>query len=173
MRNKVTGQSEGYGFVEFASREAAERALSALNGAFSSSGSEAASVSADFCFRGGPVLMASTRGFAGTTMPSSTQTARLNWASFGIGARRPEGGNASEAVVNEFSLFVGDLAPEITDLQLLDTFRAQFPSVRPCGFCCGLTISCALLVAPPLRSPASLRTQYGPDVKGGRRLLSH
>lgn len=61
-------------------------------------------------------------------MPSSNQQFRLNWASFGIGARRPDG--AGTETVNEFSLFVGDLAPEVNDLSLLECFRAQYPSVR-------------------------------------------
>ncbi|WVY99359.1 hypothetical protein V8G54_025429, partial [Vigna mungo] len=90
IRNKMTGQPEGYGFVEFASHETAERVLQTYNGTF---------------------------------MPGTEQTFRLNWASFGIGERRPDAGP-------EHSVFVGDLAPDVTDYLLQETFRAHYHSVR-------------------------------------------
>ncbi|KAF8395860.1 hypothetical protein HHK36_019814 [Tetracentron sinense] len=90
IRNKITGQPEGYGFVEFVSHVAAERVLQTYNG---------------------------------TQMPGTEQTFRLNWASFGIGERRPDAGP-------EHSIFVGDLAPDVTDYLLQETFRSQYPSVR-------------------------------------------
>ncbi|KAJ8751217.1 hypothetical protein K2173_016398 [Erythroxylum novogranatense] len=89
IRNKITGQPEGYGFVEFVSHASAERILQTYNG---------------------------------TQMPGTEQTFRLNWASFGIGERRPDG--------PEHSIFVGDLAPDVTDYLLQETFRAHYPSVR-------------------------------------------
>lgn len=61
--------------------------------------------------------------YNGTQMPGTEQTFRLNWASFGIGERRPDAGP-------EHSIFVGDLAPDVTDYLLQETFRAQYPSVR-------------------------------------------
>lgn len=90
IRNKITNQPEGYGFVEFVSHAAAERILQTYNG---------------------------------TQMPGTEQTFRLNWASFGIGERRPDAGP-------EHSIFVGDLAPDVTDYVLQETFRAHYPSVR-------------------------------------------
>ncbi|KAK1266272.1 Polyadenylate-binding protein RBP47B' [Acorus gramineus] len=90
IRNKITGQPEGYGFIEFTSHAAAERILQTYNG---------------------------------TQMPGTEQTFRLNWASFGIGERRPDAGP-------EHSIFVGDLAPDVTDYLLQETFRVQHPSVR-------------------------------------------
>ncbi|KAJ0020938.1 hypothetical protein Pint_31088 [Pistacia integerrima] len=90
IRNKITGQPEGYGFVEFVSHAAAERILQTYNG---------------------------------TPMPGTEQTFRLNWASFGIGEKRPDAGP-------EHSIFVGDLAPDVTDYLLQETFRSQYPSVR-------------------------------------------
>ncbi|XP_050363053.1 LOW QUALITY PROTEIN: polyadenylate-binding protein RBP47B'-like [Argentina anserina] len=90
IRNKMTGQPEGYGFVEFVSHAAAERILHAYNG---------------------------------TQMPGTEQTFRLNWASFGIGERRPDAGP-------EHSIFVGDLAPDVTDFVLQETFHNTYPSVR-------------------------------------------
>lgn len=85
----MTGQPEGYGFVEFVSHAAAERILQTYNG---------------------------------TQMPGTEQTFRLNWASFGM-EKRPDAGP-------EHSIFVGDLAPDVTDYLLQETFRVQYPSVR-------------------------------------------
>ncbi|XVF04699.1 hypothetical protein REPUB_Repub05bG0107600 [Reevesia pubescens] len=90
IRNKITGQPEGYGFVEFLSHAAAERILQTYNG---------------------------------TPMPGTDQMFRLNWASFGIGERRTDPGP-------EHSIFVGDLAPDVTDYLLQETFRAHYPSIR-------------------------------------------
>ncbi|CAL5433375.1 unnamed protein product [Camellia sinensis] len=90
IRNKITSQPKGYGFVEFNSHAAAERVLQTYNG---------------------------------TQMPGTEQTLRLNWASFGIGERRPD-------ARPEHSIFVGDLAPDVTDYLLQETFRTQYPSVR-------------------------------------------
>lgn len=90
IRNKLTGQPEGYGFVEFMSHAAAERILQTYNG---------------------------------TQMPGTEQTFRLNWASFGMGERRADAGP-------EHSIFVGDLAPDVTDYLLQETFRAHYPSVK-------------------------------------------
>ncbi|BBH02816.1 RNA-binding family protein with RRM/RBD/RNP motifs, partial [Prunus dulcis] len=61
--------------------------------------------------------------YNGTLMPGTEQNFRLNWASFGIGERRPDAGP-------EHSIFVGDLAPDVTDFMLQETFRTQYSSVR-------------------------------------------
>ncbi|CAN4121004.1 unnamed protein product [Withania somnifera] len=89
IRNKITGQPEGYGFVEFSSHAVSERILQSYNG---------------------------------TQIPGTELTFRLNWASFGIGERRDAG--------PEHSIFVGDLAPDVTDYLLQETFRTHYPSVR-------------------------------------------
>ncbi|KMZ71279.1 Polyadenylate-binding protein RBP47B [Zostera marina] len=90
IRNKITGQPEGYGFVEFVSHAAAERILQTYNG---------------------------------TPMPGTELMFRLNWASFGTGEKRIDGGI-------DHSIFVGDLAPDVTDYLLQETFRVQYSSVR-------------------------------------------
>ncbi|XP_041028301.1 polyadenylate-binding protein RBP45-like isoform X2 [Juglans microcarpa x Juglans regia] len=90
IRNKLTAQSEGYGFVEFSSRAGAERVLQTYNG---------------------------------TIMPNGGQNFRLNWATFGSGERRSDD-------TSDFTIFVGDLAPDVTDYTLQETFRARYPSVR-------------------------------------------
>nr|XP_043609511.1 polyadenylate-binding protein RBP47B' [Erigeron canadensis] len=61
--------------------------------------------------------------YNGTQVPNTELTFRLNWASSGIGERRPDAGP-------EHSIFVGDLAPDVTDHLLQETFRTQYPSVR-------------------------------------------
>lgn len=91
IRNKQTCQSEGYGFVEFHSRSAAEEIL---------------------------------QSFSGVTMPNAEQPFRLNWASFSTGEKR-----ASENGP-DLSIFVGDLAPDVSDAVLLETFAARYPSVK-------------------------------------------
>lgn len=88
IRNKQTGQLENYGFVEFASRAAAERVLQTYNG---------------------------------TMMPNSDQAFRLNWAYAG-------GKKGDDA--NDFTIFVGDLASDVTDLMLQEAFRGHYPSVK-------------------------------------------
>ncbi|KAL0376107.1 UNVERIFIED_CONTAM: Polyadenylate-binding protein RBP47 [Sesamum calycinum] len=90
IRNKQTGQSERYGFVEFNTHLAAENVLQSYNG---------------------------------TMMPNADQPFRLNWAAFSTGERRPEAGS-------DLSIFVGDLATDVTDALLHDTFASKYPSVK-------------------------------------------
>ncbi|CDY29263.1 BnaC01g19150D [Brassica napus] len=90
IRNKQSGYSEGYGFIEFVSHAAAERILQTYNGA---------------------------------QMPGCEQTFRLNWAQLGAGERRQADGP-------EHTVFVGDLAPDVTDYMLTETFKAVYSSVK-------------------------------------------
>ncbi|KAK9112830.1 hypothetical protein Scep_020349 [Stephania cephalantha] len=90
IRNKQTGQSECYGFVEFFSHAAAEKVLQSLNG---------------------------------SAMPTTDQPFRLNWASFSTGERRSDAGS-------DHSIFVGDLAPDVTDILLQETFSNRYSSVK-------------------------------------------
>jgi RNA recognition motif-containing protein len=90
IRNKQTGQPEGYGFIEFATRAAAERVLLTYNGAM---------------------------------MPSTEIPFRLNWASLGAGQKRQDDSP-------DYPIFVGDLAPDVTDYTLQETFRAHYSSVK-------------------------------------------
>ncbi|XP_010268853.1 PREDICTED: polyadenylate-binding protein RBP47 isoform X2 [Nelumbo nucifera] len=90
IRNKQTGQSEGYGFVEFFSHAAAEKVLHNYNG---------------------------------TAMPNTEHPFRLNWASFSMGERRSDAGS-------DHSIFVGDLAADVTDTLLHETFASRYPSVK-------------------------------------------
>ncbi|KAI4295629.1 hypothetical protein L6164_035653 [Bauhinia variegata] len=90
IRNKQTGQSEGYGFVEFYSRATAEKNLQSFNG---------------------------------TMMPNTDQPFRLNWATFSAGDRRSDSNS-------DLSIFVGDLAIDVTDAMLQETFASRYSSVK-------------------------------------------
>lgn len=90
IRNKQTGLSDGYGFIEFVSRAAADRVLQTYNG---------------------------------TLMPNTEQNFRLNWATLGAGERRQEDGP-------DHTIFVGDLAADVTDYLLQETFKAVYKSVK-------------------------------------------
>jgi RNA recognition motif-containing protein len=83
-------RNAGYCFVEFASAEAATKALT-LNG---------------------------------TAVPNSTRQFKLNWASGGgLVDRRDDRGP-------EYSIFVGDLGPEVNEYVLVSLFQARFPSCK-------------------------------------------
>ena len=90
IRNKQTGKSEGYGFVEFFTHAVADKVI---------------------------------QTFAGHLMPNSDQPFRLNWASFSTGDRRSE-------IASGHSIFVGDLAPDVTDSLLQETFSTKYSSIK-------------------------------------------
>lgn len=90
IRNKQSGQSEGYGFIEFVNHSVAERVL---------------------------------QTYSGAAMPNSEQTFRLNWAQAGAGERRQTEGP-------DHTIFVGDLAPEVTDHMLTETFKSVYGSIK-------------------------------------------
>ncbi|RZC67260.1 hypothetical protein C5167_010951 [Papaver somniferum] len=90
IRNKQTSMSEGYGFVEFATRAMAEKVLQEFNG---------------------------------ISMLNAEQPFRLNWASFSMGDKRSDAGS-------DKSIFVGDLASDVTDTVLQETFASRYTSVK-------------------------------------------
>ncbi|GJU68504.1 polyadenylate-binding protein RBP45 [Tanacetum coccineum] len=90
IRNKQSGQPEGYGFIEFRSRAGAENALQTYNG---------------------------------TPMPSSEQNFRLNWATLGAGERRNDD-------TPDYTIFVGDLAADVSDYTLQELFKGTYPSCK-------------------------------------------
>ncbi|CAI9267010.1 unnamed protein product [Lactuca saligna] len=92
IRNKQTGFSEGYGFVEFFSHSAAEKVL---------------------------------QSYTCLAMPNTEQLQlfRLNWATFSMGDKRSNNGS-------DLSIFVGDLAADVTDTLLHETFANKYPSVK-------------------------------------------
>ncbi|KAL0314815.1 UNVERIFIED_CONTAM: Polyadenylate-binding protein RBP47C' [Sesamum angustifolium] len=90
IRNKQTGFSDGYGFVEFFTRAAAEKVL---------------------------------QSYSCIAMPNTVQLFRLNWATFSMGDKRSNNGS-------DLSIFVGDLAADVTDILLHQTFASKYPSVK-------------------------------------------
>ncbi|CAI9777787.1 unnamed protein product [Fraxinus pennsylvanica] len=90
IRNKQTGFSEGYGFVEFFTHAAAEKVL---------------------------------QTYSCISMPNTDQLFRLNWATFSMGDKRTNNGS-------DLSIFVGDLAADVTDSLLHETFSSKYPSVK-------------------------------------------
>ncbi|XP_038885237.1 polyadenylate-binding protein RBP47-like [Benincasa hispida] len=90
IRNKQTGISEGYGFVEFFSHTTAEKVL---------------------------------QNYSSILMPNTEQAFRLNWATFSTGDKRSENGS-------DLSIFVGDLAADVTDSVLHETFASKYSSVK-------------------------------------------
>ena len=61
------------------------------------------------------------RTYNGQMIPNSEQTFRLNWAS--AGERRGDDGP-------DYTIFVGDLAADVTDYILQETFKNHYPSVK-------------------------------------------
>ncbi|XP_058730747.1 polyadenylate-binding protein RBP47-like isoform X1 [Vicia villosa] len=96
IRNKQTGVSEGYGFVEFYTRGTAEKVLQNFNGAM---------------------------------MPNTDQAFRLNWATFSAGGGGGGERRSSEAT-SDLSVFVGDLAIDVTDAMLQEVFASRFSSIK-------------------------------------------
>ncbi|KAK8527244.1 hypothetical protein V6N13_085090 [Hibiscus sabdariffa] len=63
------------------------------------------------------------QSYNGLPMPSAEQIFRLNWAALGYGEKRQEEGP-------EYTIFVGDLAADVSDYLLQETFKAVYPSVK-------------------------------------------
>ncbi len=111
IRHRYTGSNCGYCFVEFDSVEEASMALQ----------------------------------LHGTVIPNENKILKLNWAS--RSAQNAPSSNSSLSLLNngmsnlhlnsaanasaaEFSLFVGDLSPEVTDTILTQTFLSKYPSTK-------------------------------------------
>ncbi|KAK8339324.1 hypothetical protein V6Z12_A08G026600 [Gossypium hirsutum] len=63
------------------------------------------------------------QSYNGLPMPNAEQNFRLNWASLGSGEKRQEEGP-------EYTIFVGDLAADVSDYMLQEIFKAVYPSVK-------------------------------------------
>lgn len=89
IRDRSSGNA-GYCFVEFATSEAAQKALT----------------------------------LTGTPVPNSSRVFKLNWASGGglVDSRDNRG--------PEYSIFVGDLGPEVNEFVLVSLFQSRFPSCK-------------------------------------------
>ncbi|KAG0305853.1 hypothetical protein BGZ98_003466 [Dissophora globulifera] len=92
IRDKYTGASAGYCFVELSSPAAAAKAISTLNG---------------------------------MQIPGTNKVFKLNWATGG-GIASSTGPGAGQ----EYSVFVGDLSPEVTEFMLVSKFQERYISCR-------------------------------------------
>ncbi|KEH40058.1 polyadenylate-binding protein RBP47C [Medicago truncatula] len=63
------------------------------------------------------------QNYAGILMPNADQAFRLNWATFSTGDKGSDN-------VTDLSIFVGDLAADVTDSVLHETFSSSYPSVK-------------------------------------------
>jgi len=63
------------------------------------------------------------QNYAGVLMPNADQAFRLNWATFSTGDKGSDN-------VTDLSIFVGDLAADVTDSVLHETFSSSYPSVK-------------------------------------------
>ncbi|THF95181.1 hypothetical protein TEA_007091 [Camellia sinensis var. sinensis] len=74
-------------------------------------------------FANHPAAERALQTYNGTQMPNIEQNYRLNWASFGTGKKRQD-------TTHDYTIFVGDLASDVTDDMLQETFRPHYPSVK-------------------------------------------
>jgi RNA recognition motif-containing protein len=71
-----------------------------------------------------PAAAAKALSLNGSMIPNTSRPFKLNWASGGgLADRRDERGP-------EFSIFVGDLGPEVNEYVLVSLFQARFPSCK-------------------------------------------
>ncbi|CAH0050546.1 unnamed protein product [Clonostachys solani] len=106
-----------------------------IKGVFLSSAAEAVNVkvirdknsgNAGYCFVEFPTPDSANKALAlnGTPVPNSSRQFKLNWASGGgLVDRREDRGP-------EYSIFVGDLGPEVNEYVLVSLFQARFPSCK-------------------------------------------
>jgi RNA recognition motif-containing protein len=100
IRNKVTGYSEGYGFVEFTNNLAAQKVLQTYNGV--------------------PIT--------GTDQFFKLNWASHSGGQQHGGSGNNQDGEGGET--SEYSVFVGDLSSDVTDYTLQEFFRQFYPSVK-------------------------------------------
>lgn len=63
------------------------------------------------------------QSYNGSPMPNAQQNFRLNWATLAAGERR-----ADDSA--DYTIFVGDLAADVTDHVLQETFKSVYSSVK-------------------------------------------
>ncbi|KAJ2823962.1 hypothetical protein FBU31_004121, partial [Coemansia sp. 'formosensis'] len=128
IRDRLTGAMANYCFIEVSTHADAERILTLYNG-------KAMPSPSDRLFRlNWATGMAPTTGYP-QSLPFATMATLDSpggMATSGNMYAAASGGLSLSASLDgpEFSLFVGDLAPEVTDIQLAHEFRSRYGSVR-------------------------------------------
>ncbi|KAG9237621.1 hypothetical protein BJ875DRAFT_137162 [Amylocarpus encephaloides] len=85
---------------------------------------------AGYCFIdfASPAAASKALSLNGSMIPNTTRPFKLNWASGGgLADRRSE---SRDDRGPEFSIFVGDLGPEVNEYVLVSLFQARFPSCK-------------------------------------------
>ncbi|KAJ2798153.1 hypothetical protein H4S07_005761, partial [Coemansia furcata] len=128
IRDRLTGAMANYCFIEVSTHADAERILTLYNG-------KAMPSPSDRLFRlNWATGMAPTTGYP-QSLPFATMATLDSpggMVTSGNMYAAASGGLSLSASLDgpEFSLFVGDLAPEVTDVQLAHEFRSRYGSVR-------------------------------------------
>ncbi|KAK6454425.1 uncharacterized protein RJT20DRAFT_99650 [Scheffersomyces xylosifermentans] len=75
--------------------------------------------------------MAAAMNKNGLAIPGSTRVFKLNWASGGLAAQAASSvipkGDSRVPLKNDYSIFIGDLAPDATEELIMSKFEARFP----------------------------------------------
>eukprot|EP01118_Nematostelium_gracile_P001718 TRINITY_DN1178_c0_g1_i7.p1 TRINITY_DN1178_c0_g1~~TRINITY_DN1178_c0_g1_i7.p1 ORF type:complete len:463 (-),score=142.39 TRINITY_DN1178_c0_g1_i7:78-1466(-) len=101
IKDKVTGQNSNFCFVNFVNPLAAQKVI---------------------------------ENFNGHPIPNTNKVFRLNWAAYGMGDKTRKPGMPPPVMKpvgkfeNDCSLFVGDLAQDVTDYFMMSTFQYYYPS---------------------------------------------
>ncbi|KAJ2898534.1 hypothetical protein IWW38_001354 [Coemansia aciculifera] len=137
IRDRQTGAMANYCFLEFATHADAERFLALYNGKPLPDPSErlfrlnwATGMAAGFGSPGMPLGIGYSQppSFAA---PSLDSPGGMAVSGSNLGSVYPSALSLSASLDGpEYSLFVGDLAPEVTDVQLAHEFRSRYASVR-------------------------------------------
>ncbi|PVH63313.1 hypothetical protein PAHAL_2G002100 [Panicum hallii] len=109
MRSKHTGQSEGYGFLNFTAHTAATHILKSYNG------QKMPNADQDFS------LNWAAQQPAPVELPH--QESKLDCAT-------QQDGHAGGTAASEHAIFVGDLAYDVTEYMLHHLFKSRYPSVK-------------------------------------------
>jgi len=125
IREKGSGAAAGYGFVEFVTHEIAEQVLQSYVGQPIPGTCTCFSIVAPRARLAAPnmqCLLSQDRILTihGAMSGAPNKRYRLNWAQFGIGEKKP-----MAPLQAHHSIFVGDLAPEVTDQLLEVRLRAD------------------------------------------------
>jgi RNA recognition motif-containing protein len=141
ITDAATGRSKGYGFVRFGDNRERDRALSEMNGKFLSS--RAIRVSPATAKKQGGLNSALSGDLSGITVSAGSSGGSTLTAVTPFGSASSSSTNLSdyEPGSTNTTLFIGGLAPEVTELELQEVFGkygtivyTKIPPNKGCGF---------------------------------------